>query len=127
MFGLFNRKTHVTEASSREIFDLVRAQNHKIELLVEELEKLKGAHLRLRGQFYAHFGKTPDPGAPSESPEAMSLSDPRLTKAQVRARLAGAGKLKSRVVLGGGPPFGGRWEVEPAPAPPPPPQHQREE
>jgi len=58
-------------------------------------ESLLAQHRALRGRVYSIWGKSKDAQEATETPrEQLPLTDPRLTKAEVRARLRAAGALK---------------------------------
>jgi len=67
----------------------------RMEQLEAALELLTVQHKALRGRVYARMGRAGDLAEPPQTArELLPLTDPRLTKAEVRARLQAAGALK---------------------------------
>lgn len=75
---------HVLQKLNRDL----QQQN---DTLTEALDRLRAEHLKLRGRVYALWGAGKDPDEPQET---SSLTDPRLTKAQIRAALIARGQLR---------------------------------
>jgi len=86
---LFGR-TKVRPMTDADLFEAVRQLRHKLDLLQDEHEKLVAQHLSVRGRVYALWGKGK---GSEEAQEPLPLTDPRLTKAQLRAALIASGRL----------------------------------
>lgn len=93
--GLFTGSPQVRESHDEEFVKLAKQilrLSGEMELLRQEVSDHKAAFNVFRGRVYAWKRFEPPPEAPEE-PKERSLSDPRLTKAEVKARLLEAGKL----------------------------------
>lgn len=94
---MFNwlRRTKVRPITDEDLFKSIAKLNRDltdaVDRLQEQHERLRAEHMKLRGRVYALWGKA---GAPEEAEAPTSLTDPRLTKAQVRAALVARGQLK---------------------------------
>jgi len=82
---LFGRKrraeTHVT--TNAEVMRALADMSVRVSVLEEEVKANHLHHLKLRGRVYAALGKA----EPERDPD--DLTDPKLTKEQIRARLHG--------------------------------------
>jgi hypothetical protein len=67
------------------------AARNELEEVRDEVERLKAAFNSFRGRVYAWKGRELPPEAP-EKPAELPLSDPRVSKAELRARLLKPGK-----------------------------------
>lgn len=92
---LFTSKPTDDDELLRLIAD-VRRLGRRVETLEDELAAEKARRRSFEGRVYAWKGKEIDPEPPEKARDALPLNDPRLTKAEVKARLAASGALVAR-------------------------------
>lgn len=94
MFKWLQKALTVRETTSADVMGTLMQLKRQHETIVDELELTKARLRKTEGRVYALWGKKrPDLFEGTEEAAApTSLSDPRLTKDQLRARLLPHGK-----------------------------------
>lgn len=87
------RRPKAREATTADVMQALISLRQQLDNTRDELEALRAQHTKLRGRVYALWGKSNGPTDDSETTqEALGLQDPRLSKAELRARLLPHGK-----------------------------------
>jgi len=94
LFRWFRRSAAVSESENAALVALTKQVLHLgavVEQLRDDLETHKVVFASFRGRVYAWKGHE-IPSEPQEKPQELPLDDPKVTKAELRARLLKPGK-----------------------------------
>jgi len=88
----FKRRAKAHETTTADVMASLVSISRRLDAMADSIEANYAAHRSLAGRVHRLWGKGGDPIEAPQTPAELPLSDPKLTKAELRARLLPHGK-----------------------------------